>query len=127
MHGQMRGPGGRQQGSVTAELAVTLPAIVLVLVAGLTGIAAGMTQLRLEEAARAAAREVMRADTPAAHAAVARLAGPSAHLLLSEEGQWTAVQVSSALSLPLLRHLPLELSASAVAFPGDGGDPDGTP
>ncbi|MDK1326758.1 TadE family type IV pilus minor pilin [Arthrobacter sp. zg-Y1143] len=112
---------------MTAEFAVALPAVVLVLAAGLTGIAAGVTQLRLEEAARAAAREVMRADSSAAQAAAARVAGPSAELVLSGEGPWITVEVRSALSLPLLNMLPLELSADAVAFPGDGGLPDGVP
>lgn len=113
------------RGAVTAEFAVALPAIVLVLAAGLTGIAAGVTQLRLEEAARAAAREVMRADNSAAQAAASRLAGPSAQLVLSAEGPWITVEVRSPLSFPLLGRLPLELSADAVAFPGDGGLPDG--
>ncbi|MCC9144718.1 MULTISPECIES: TadE family type IV pilus minor pilin [unclassified Arthrobacter] len=117
--------GGRDRGAVTAEFAVALPAIVLVLVGGLTGIAAGVTQLRLEEAARAAAREIMRADREAAEAAVERLAGSPAQLVLSEEDQWTVVEVRRALSLPVLSLLPLELSADAVAFPGDGGLPDG--
>ena len=117
----------REQGSATAEFAVALPAIVLVLVAGLTGIAAGITQLGWEEAARAAAREVMRADGAAAKAAVERLAGGTARLDLVEDGLWTSVEVRSELSFPLLKYLPLELSADAVAFPGDGGGPDGTP
>ena len=119
--------GQSDRGAVTAEFAVTLPPIVLVLVGGLTGISAGITQLRLEEAARAAAREVMRADQPAAAAAVQRLAGDSAELILSVEGRWTAVEVRSSLTLPVLSLLPLELSADAVAFPGDGGLPDGIP
>ena len=115
----------RDHGAVTAEFAVALPAIVLVLAAGLTGMAAGITQLRLEEAARAAAREVMGADPAAAEAAVNRVAGASAQLSMSTEGRWVTVEVSSSLSLPLLDLLPLELSADAVAFPGDGGLPDG--
>lgn len=123
--GKREREGGQERGAVTAEFAVALPAIVLVLVGGLTGISAGVTQLRLEEAARAAAREIMRADQDAAEAAVERLAGASAQLVLSEEGQWTAVEVRSVLSLPVLSLLPLELSADAVAFPGDGGLPDG--
>ena len=116
-----------ERGAVTAEFATALPAIVLVLVFGLTGISAGITQLRLEEAARAAAREVMRADTTAAEAAVQRLAGGSAQLVLTRDGEWTVVEVRSSLSLPVLSLLPLELSADAVAFPGDGGYPVGTP
>lgn len=128
--GRRAGPerrGNRERGAVTAEFATALPAIVLVLVFGLTGISAGVTQLRLEEAARAAAREVMRADNTAAEVAVRRLAGGSARLVLTPEGEWTAVEVRSSLSLPVLNRLPLELSADAVAFPGDGGYPVGTP
>lgn len=126
--GAARRPARRcDSGAVTAEFAVALPAIVLVLVGGLTGISAGITQLRLEEAARAAAREVMRGDRPAAAAAVERLAGDSAQLALSEEGDWTSVEVRTSLSIPVLSLLPLELSAQATAFPGDGGYPVGIP
>ena len=69
----------------------------------------------------------MRADRDTAKTAVERVAGTSARLVLSDEGQWTSVTVRSELPLPLLRYLPLELSADAVAFPGDGDGPDGTP
>jgi Flp pilus assembly protein TadG len=53
----LRVPGaGKCRGAVTAEFAVALPAVLLLLGMLLAGSAAGLTQLRLEEAARAGAR-----------------------------------------------------------------------
>jgi hypothetical protein len=46
----------RDAGSATAELAVSLPALVLLLLAGLTGVAAVRTQLECVDAARELAR-----------------------------------------------------------------------
>ena len=105
----------RELGAVTAELAVAMPAAVILLAALLTGAAAGLTQLRLEEAAGAAARLVMRGDTGEAAGAVARLAGEDAALELSESEGWVNVRVESALRAPLLELLPITLSAQASA------------
>ncbi|MCC3296343.1 TadE family type IV pilus minor pilin [Arthrobacter caoxuetaonis] len=102
---------------MTAELAVALPAAVVVLAGLLTGAAAGITQLRLEEAARAAARQVMRGEADAASGTVARLAGSDAVLSLAAEGEWVMVRVESGLKAPLLEHLPITLSAQAAALP----------
>lgn len=106
-----------EHGAVTAELAVALPAAVVVLAGLLTGAAAGITQLRLEEAARAAARQVMRGEADAASGTVARLAGSDAVLSLAAEGEWVMVRVESGLKAPLLEHLPITLSAQAAALP----------
>lgn len=94
-----------------------LPAVVLLLAALLTGVAAGMTQLRVEEAARAAAREVMRGGTSDAAAAAQRIAGADARVTVSADGQWMRVEVQSAVAAPLLDRLPLILTASASALP----------
>lgn len=51
-----RGGETERGGAVTAEFAVALPAVVLLLAFLLAGGAAGITQLRLEEAVRAGAR-----------------------------------------------------------------------
>ncbi|MER2134503.1 MAG: TadE family type IV pilus minor pilin [Arthrobacter sp.] len=106
---------GRELGAVTAELAVAMPAAAVLLAALLTGAAAGLTQLRLEEAAGAAARLVMRGDSDEAAGAVTRLAGAGAALELSESGGWVHVRVESALRAPLLELLPITLSAEASA------------
>lgn len=106
-----------ERGAVTAELAVALPAVVVLLAGILTCAAAGITQLRLEEAARAAARQVMRGEAAAAEATVARLAGPHAAVDLRTEGEWVTVQVESALNAPLLELLPITFTAQATALP----------
>ncbi|WP_349238351.1 TadE family type IV pilus minor pilin [Arthrobacter sp. Helios] len=106
-----------EQGAVTAEVAVALPALVVLLAGLLTGAAAGVTQLRLEEAASAAARQVMRGEASAAGETVARLAGSRAGFELRTEGEWVTVSVQSTLNAPLLEHLPITLSAQAVALP----------
>lgn len=60
------------RGSVTAEFAVALPAVVLVLAACLTGMQVAGQQVRLADAAAHAARSLARAE--AADAAAARAA-----------------------------------------------------
>ncbi len=54
--GECSGGETERGGAVTAEFAVALPAVVLLLAFLLAGGAAGITQLRLEEAVRAGAR-----------------------------------------------------------------------
>lgn len=122
----MHSPSGREpidprdapiRGAVTAELAVGLPAVVLLLAAVLTGVAAGATQLRVEEAARAAAREIMRGSGAGAEDAARRIAGPDALIAVWANGEWVQVEVSSSVAAPLLDRLPLELTATAAVLP----------
>ncbi len=110
-------PAESSRGAVTAELAVGLPAVVLLLAAVLTGVAAGATQLRVEEAARAAAREIMRGGTAEAEDAARRIAGPGARVTVTADGEWMLVEVGTSVSAPLLDRLPLELTGSAAALP----------
>ncbi|MHA7276936.1 TadE family type IV pilus minor pilin [Arthrobacter sp. Hz1] len=105
-----------QRGAVTAEVAVALPSLVLLLALLLGAATAGLTQLRLEEAARAGAREVVRGE-PAdqVRATVSRLAGGQARLELTGDGEWSIVTVSARLAVPLLDLVGWDLSASASA------------
>lgn len=105
----------RERGAVTAEMAVGLPALTVLLAALLTGAAAGVTQLRVQEAARTAAREVMRGQDEQAVGAARRVAGQEAAVELQEAGGWVQVEVSAGLDAPLLRWLPVTLRASATA------------
>lgn len=85
----------REEGSVTAEYAVLLPAAVLVLVAALTAGAALWQQIRLEEAAGAAVRQVARGETPeVASATVSRLAGGEARSSTARQDGWVSVTVT---------------------------------
>lgn len=105
-----------QHGAVTAEVAVALPSLILLLALLLGAATAGLTQLRLEEAARAGAREVVRGE-PAdqVQATVRRLAGSQSQLEVAEQGVWTTVTVGSRVSLPGVDFLGWDLSASATA------------
>ncbi|WP_216607301.1 TadE family type IV pilus minor pilin [Arthrobacter sp. 260] len=101
---------------MTAEVAVALPSLIVLLALLLGAATAGLTQLRLEEAARAGAREVVRGErADEVQATVRRLAGSQSQLEVAEQGVWTTVTVGSRVSLPGVDFLGWDLSASATA------------
>lgn len=120
-------PFGEDRGSATAETAIVLPVVVMMVVVLLivgTGLSA---QLRLESAARGAARELARGEDPAAAVAVAqRIGGTGTEVTTTESGAWVEVEVSRTLRAPsgLLAGARWRLSAEAEArrepqlFPG---------
>lgn len=111
---EQRGPGTTCRGAVTAEFAVALPAVVLLLALLLAGSAAGVTQLRLEEAARAGARALARGeDAAAVEGIVRRLAGTSASSAVASDGQWLSVTVSGKVPGAVGSLLPWNLTARA--------------
>jgi Flp pilus assembly protein TadG len=101
----------RERGSVTAEFAVALPSVVLVVAACLSGMAVAGQQLRLTDAAALAARAAARGDSPDALAA--RLV-PGAQVSRSADGDLVCVTLTSGASLTAL--LPITLSARACAL-----------
>ena len=103
-------------GAVTAEFAVALPAVVLLLGLLLAGSAAGLTQLRLEEAARAGARALARGEDAAAVGGIVRqLAGDSALAAVASDGVWISVTVSGTVSGAVGPLVPWTLTAKAWA------------
>lgn len=117
-----------EAGSVTAELAVTLPALTAILAMLLVGAVVGMTQLRLEEAARAGARAAARGEPAAVVVSTAeRIAGPNASVDVTGDERWARVRVSSTIEGPLadLVSWPLVADASAKreSFPGVQSEP----
>lgn len=107
---------GKARGAVTAEFAVALPAVLLLLAMLLAGSAAGITQLRLEDAARAGARALARGEDPdAVDGIVRKLAGPSASSAVVPGGEWMSVTVSDRAAGPLGRMVPWTLTARAEA------------
>ncbi|MFW0773163.1 TadE family type IV pilus minor pilin [Paenarthrobacter nitroguajacolicus] len=103
-------------GAVTAEFAVALPAVVLLLAFLLAGGAAGITQLRLEEAVRAGARASARGETTGSvEGIVKRLAGESATSSMTDDGEWLTVTASSPVGGALGPLIPWTLKASASA------------
>ena len=72
---------GDDRGSATAETAIVLPVVVvMVMVLLLTGVGLG-SQVRLESAARGAARELARGEDSAAAVEVARRIGGEADVV----------------------------------------------
>ena len=109
----------RDAGSVTAELVVALPALLLTLCAALWGVGAGAAQLRCLDAAREGARTAARGEPPAEVIAAARRAAPAGALVqLSKSRDLVRVSVSAAVSPlgVLARRAPaLHVSGTATA------------
>ncbi|RKT33431.1 TadE-like protein [Microbacterium sp. AG1240] len=100
-----------ERGSVTAEFAVVLPAIVLVVTLGVGALAAGARQVRLQHAAADAARLVARGDDPGrAHAIVGSVGGTAD---IQHHGDLVCVVASAPLALPLP-----DLTATSCALAG---------
>jgi hypothetical protein len=100
---------------VTAELAVAIPAVIIVLALCLGGISLGIDQVRCVDAARLGARAVARGDAgPAVDDVVARAAPAGARLSLGSNGAQVRVTVSVHRSMAGLGH-GFELTATSVA------------
>jgi hypothetical protein len=96
------------RGSVTAELAVGLPVVALLVVFLLALASAGVADLRCADAARSGAREsALGSDDEAVRAAARRVAGPDATVEVRRDGGWTVVVVA--------RHVPLGPWAAPLA------------
>lgn len=108
--GDLGTTGPADDGMVTAELALTLPTIVVVLAAAVTVLLAVATQLRCADAAATAARLAARGEPPSTARAAARaIAGAAAVVQVSAEGGDVVVEVQAPAVLPQLRswlHLP---------------------
>ena len=105
----------KARGAVTAEFAVALPAVLLLLALLLSGAAAGVTQLRLEEAALAGARALARGEDPAAVQGIVKaLAGTSATASVAADGEWLSVTVADRVGGPLAATVPWMLTATAT-------------
>lgn len=100
------------RGSVTAEFAVVLPAIVLVLLLGVGALGAGARQVRLQDAAADAARLVARGEDPGRAHAVVGSAGGTADI--EPRGDLVCV-TARAPSVPALPLPPLSATSCALA------------
>lgn len=121
---------GAERGSVTAETAVALPALIVVLVTTVWGVGAAAAQVACVDAARAGAREAARGEPLAAvRSAVLRAAPPAASVEIVRDRLLTRVTVRAVARAPLAGLLPpLTLRAGVVAatepegpMPGRGG------
>jgi Flp pilus assembly protein TadG len=106
----------RSRGSVTAEFAVLLPAVALMLAMVVAAGTAGVAKLRCIDAARSAARLAARHESSSTVLAAARSAGPrDATVRLAVAGELVRVQVTVRVSLPLPGRPSVEVDAMSVA------------
>lgn len=102
------------RGSVTAEFALSVPAVILLLGVLLSAGSAALCQVRVEEAARAAARTIARGEGPPVIAReVERVAGPSAKHLIESSAGVVTVTVSAEVPGPLATVVGLTAAARA--------------
>ncbi|WP_235984927.1 TadE family type IV pilus minor pilin [Actinomyces trachealis] len=110
--GRRRHPLCGEDGMVTAELAVAIPSVVIVLALVLVAVSAGVTQLRVADAARSGARQAARGSGDVA--AVAQHVGGAVSVTV-ETGALTCVSASRPVIGPL-GGLGLRASARACAY-----------
>ena len=109
--------GTHERGAVTAELAVGLPVVVLLLAAVLTIAAASGAQLRALDAARAGARAVaIGPDDAEVRAAVEKVGGAGVEVSLERDGEWVHVAVSRPVAGGWFSRLPLRARGEATAW-----------
>ena len=105
---------------MTAEFAVLLPVVAVLLGAVVAVTSAAGTQLRCADAARAAARSAALGEPDAAVAAVARrVAGPGASVVVARDDGWVEVVVDETVGprLPLVGGLTVRGSAVSRTEP----------
>ncbi|KAA9152063.1 hypothetical protein F6B41_01055 [Microbacterium lushaniae] len=100
-----------ERGSATAEFAVALPAVLLVVVFGVAALGAGARQVRLQDAAADAARLVARGESPDRATAVVAAAGGAADI--EPRGELVCVTARAPSGLPGLP--PAAATACALA------------
>ncbi|WP_250448652.1 TadE family type IV pilus minor pilin [Actinotalea sp. C106] len=112
-----RAVGSRDRGAVTAELALALPAVILVLAVLLVTGAATSAQLRCADGARAGARAAALGMDDSEVAEIARqVTGGAAEVEITRADPWVEVRVSSAVAGGWFTGGPLGLSATATAW-----------
>lgn len=106
-----------ERGTVTAELAVGFPAVVLLLVVILCLAAASGAQMRALDAARAGARAVAVGQTSSeAGNAIERVAGANVRWQATRDGEWVRIDVwQPVIGGPLVRS-PLRAHGRAYAW-----------
>jgi hypothetical protein len=117
---------GRDRGSVTAETALALPVLLVVLAVALWVLSAVSTQLRCVDAAAGAARAAARGEPAEVVSAVAGRLGPDgARVQVQVRGEQVHVVVTATVRPPALALDGLEVSGRAVALTEPGGAPGG--
>lgn len=107
----------RDEGSITAELAIGMIAVVCLLALVLVAAGAGAGRLRCQDAAAAGARvaALHRPDAEVADAA-RRVAGSDASVTVSRSAGWVEVRVAGRVAGAWFTSGPLAVSGKAMAW-----------
>lgn len=106
------------RGAVTAEIAVALPTIVVMLAACIGGVGATTSLLAASDAAADAARLLARGDAPATASAHVRAVLPGASLGVDRRDTIVCATVATA---PRVLGVPLPVSARSCALTAEVG------
>lgn len=106
---------GGDRGSVAAELALALPAVVLTLLLGAGALSAASRQVSLQDAAADAARLLGRGEGAGAAAGAVSAAVPGAGIASRSEGDLVCVTASTEVAIGGLLTLPLHASSCALS------------
>lgn len=112
----------REAGIISAEMALAIPALVVVLALCLSGLGLAVDQVRAADAARAGARAASRGDSPDRVRELAARAAPSgAEVVLHHQGKEVTVRVEAPPRRLLVTLPAASAEAVAVLEPGVGG------
>ncbi|MFA7266085.1 MAG: TadE family type IV pilus minor pilin [Candidatus Nanopelagicales bacterium] len=100
---------------MTAELAVGIMSVVVVLAMMLGAVGVGIAHVRTQEAARAGARAAARGDSSTNIRSIATKAMPGSRVKISRGGDTVSVQVAIKVSMPFLRGAGVNVVATSVA------------
>ena len=103
-----------ERGSITAELALALPAVLLVVLLGVGGLFAASTQVQLQDGAADAARLVARGESPARAASAVATVVPHGGASVSHRGDLVCVTATSTAHIAGVA-LPLTATSCALA------------
>jgi Flp pilus assembly protein TadG len=110
--------GADDRGSVAAEFAVAVPAVLLVLALGVAALGACSRQVRLQDAAADAARLIARGDSLERAQSTVAAAAPGARLAVSQPGDLVCADARAPSGIPLAA---LEVTARACALGTETG------
>ncbi|MFD5226598.1 TadE family type IV pilus minor pilin [Microbacterium sp. NPDC058342] len=105
---------GDERGSVAAELAVALPAVLIALLLGVGALSAAATQVSLQDAAADAARLLGRGEDAARAAGVVRTAVAGARMTSSRSGDLVCVTTTAELGVGRVISIPLRARSCAL-------------
>ncbi|MDX2376906.1 hypothetical protein M4I32_08865 [Microbacterium sp. LRZ72] len=98
---------------MTAEVAVALPAFVLVVLLGLGALGAGARAVRMQDAAADAARALGRGDSTAVAVAAVAATSPTAGLAVDRPGELVCVTVTDRARIGVI-DLPVQGRSCAL-------------